>query len=48
MGVRPDIGVQNVPEILFGVDKGQSYKTSRSHKGGFSSQGNCTTIEAVA
>ena len=32
MGVRSDIGVQNVQKIQFGADKGQSHKTSRSHK----------------
>ena len=30
MGVRSDIKVQNVQKILFGADKGQSHKTSRS------------------
>ena len=30
MGVRSHIGVQNVHKILFGADKGQSHKTSRS------------------
>ena len=36
MGVRSDIGVQNVLKILFGADKGRSHKTSRSHnKGSF-------------
>ena len=30
MGVRSDIGVQNVLKILFGANKGRSHKTSRS------------------
>ena len=34
MGVRSHIGVQNVQKILFGEDKGQSHKTSRSHNRG--------------
>ena len=32
--VRSHIGVRNVQEILFGVDKGLSHKTSRSHNRG--------------
>ena len=31
VGVRSDIRVQTVHKIPFGVDKGQSHKTSRSH-----------------
>ena len=34
MGLRSDIGVQNVQKILFGADKGRSHKTSRSHNRG--------------
>ena len=34
VGVRSDIGVQNVHEILFGADKGRSHTTSRSHISG--------------
>ena len=31
VGVRSDIGVQNVQKILFGANKRRSHKTSRSH-----------------
>ena len=34
VGVRPDIGVQNVHKILFGEEKGQSHKASRSYNRG--------------
>ena len=35
MGVRSDIGVQNVQKILFGAEKGRSHKTSQSYNRGF-------------
>ena len=34
MGVRSDIGVQNVQKMLFGADKERSHKTSWSHNRG--------------
>ena len=44
MGVRSDIGVQNVHKIPFGADKRRSHKTSRSHIRGSFVAG--TTVDA--